>query len=71
MEEGGFLAVADRVTVTPVLAKPSMLTKAPSLAGIERIYRRAHTKRARERVQVIAFDGTTLEIGDSVLAFHG
>ncbi|MFF5491377.1 caspase family protein [Streptomyces virginiae] len=41
MEESGFLAVADRVTLTPLLTEPSILDKAPSLAGIERIYRRA------------------------------
>ncbi|TQK44398.1 WD40 repeat protein [Streptomyces sp. SLBN-118] len=41
MEESGFLAVADPVTLTPVLTNESTLAAAPSLAGVERIYRRA------------------------------
>ncbi|MFF3214286.1 hypothetical protein ACFYYB_26920 [Streptomyces sp. NPDC002886] len=36
-----FLAIADPVTLTPVLTDPAALAKVPSLASRERIYRRA------------------------------
>ncbi|MCX4632872.1 caspase family protein [Streptomyces sp. NBC_01443] len=64
MEEGGFLAVADRVTLTPVLTKQSMLAEAPSLAGIERIYRRARpllTPNARANAAYLEEAATALE----------
>ncbi|GGY05759.1 WD40 repeat domain-containing protein [Streptomyces hiroshimensis] len=41
IEENGFLAVADPVTLTPVLTNPDMLASASSLARVARTYRRA------------------------------
>ncbi|MFE5589130.1 hypothetical protein [Streptomyces sp. NPDC056549] len=41
VEDSGYLSVADPVTLTPLLTNLSMLAAAPSLAGIEQVYRRA------------------------------